>query len=155
MARCHSARTMARSTATPLFLILLSETFNWTADEQLVEELLPNAYAALDWIDNYGDLDGDGFVEYLRRSPKGLVNQGWKDSWDANMHRDGTIAKPPIALCEVQGYVYDAKFRMSSLLRNFGDVKNAERLKRESRRAGAPLRSRLLDAQPRLLRHGA
>ncbi len=118
--------------ATPLFLILLAETFNWTADEQLVEELLPNAYAALEWIDKYGDLDGDGFVEYLRRSPKGLINQGWKDSWDANMHRDGTVAKPPIALCEVQGYVYDAKFRMSSLLRSFGDVKTAERLKREA-----------------------
>ena len=118
--------------ATPLFLILLSETFNWTADEQLVEELLPNAYAALEWIDKYGDLDGDGFVEYKRRSPKGLINQGWKDSWDANMHRDGTIAKPPIALCEVQGYVYDAKYRMSSLLRTFGDVKTADRLKREA-----------------------
>src|SRR5579872_6252780 len=118
--------------ATPLFLILLSETFNWTADEALVEELLPNAYAALEWIDKYGDLDDDGFVEYQRRSPKGLINQGWKDSWDANMHRDGTIAKTPIALCEVQGYVYDAKYRMSSLLRTFGDVKVAERLKRES-----------------------
>ncbi len=122
--------------ATPLFLVLLSETFNWTADEQLVEELLPNAYAALEWIDKYGDLDGDGFVEYLRRSPRGLVNQGWKDSWDANMHRDGSIAKPPIALCEVQGYVYDAKFRMSSLLRNFGDMKTADRLKREAAELG-------------------
>jgi glycogen debranching enzyme len=118
--------------ATPLFLILLGETFNWTADEQLVEELLPNAYAALEWIDKYGDLDDDGFVEYQRRSPKGLVNQGWKDSWDANVHRDGTIAKTPIALCEVQGYVYDAKYRMSSLLRTFGDVKTGDRLKRES-----------------------
>jgi glycogen debranching enzyme len=118
--------------ATPLFLILLSETFNWTADEELVEELLPNAYAALEWIDKYGDLDDDGFVEYQRRSPKGLINQGWKDSWDANVHRDGTIAKTPIALCEVQGYVYDAKYRMSSLLRTFGDVKTGDRLKRES-----------------------
>jgi glycogen debranching enzyme len=118
--------------STPLFLTLLGETFNWTNDEQLVEELLPNVYAALEWIDQYGDLDGDGFVEYLRRSPKGLVNQGWKDSWDANMHRDGTVAKPPNALCEVQGYVYDAKYRMSSLLRNFGDVKTADRLKREA-----------------------
>lgn len=118
--------------ATPLFLILLSETFNWTADDQLVEELLPNAYAALEWIDKFGDLDGDGFIEYQRRSPKGLVNQGWKDSWDANMHRDGTVAKPPIALSEVQGYVYDAKFRMSSLLRSLGDVKTADRLKREA-----------------------
>lgn len=118
--------------ATPLFLILLSETFNWTADERLVEELLPNAYAALEWIDKYGDLDGDGFVEYQRRSPKGLVNQGWKDSWDANMHRDGTVAKTPIAPCEVQGYVYDAKFRLSSLLRNFGDTKTADKLKRDA-----------------------
>ncbi len=118
--------------ATPLFLILLSETFNWTADEQLVEELLPNAYAALEWIDKYGDLDGDGFVEYQRRSPKGLTNQGWKDSWDANMHRDGSVAKTPIALSEVQGYVYDAKYRMSSLLRNFGDMKTADKLKRDA-----------------------
>ncbi|MGB8771446.1 MAG: hypothetical protein WCC92_17650 [Candidatus Korobacteraceae bacterium] len=118
--------------ATPLFLILLSETFNWTGDEELVAELLPHAYAALDWIDNYGDLDGDGFVEFLRRSPKGLVNQAWKDSWDAYLHRDGTLAKPPIAPCEVQGYVYDAKVRMSSLLRSCGDVNRAEKLKRDA-----------------------
>ena len=79
--------------ATPLWLILLSETFNWTADEQLVKDLLPNAYRALEWIDSYGDLDGDGFVEYQRRSSKGLANQGWKDSWDAIMHHDGEVAK--------------------------------------------------------------
>jgi glycogen debranching enzyme len=118
--------------ATPLFLILLSETFNWTADEEFVNELLPAAHGALDWIDRYGDLDGDGFVEYLRRSPKGLDNQGWKDSWDANMHRDGTIAEPPIALAEVQGYVYDAKYRIASLLRAFGDTKRADKLKRDT-----------------------
>lgn len=118
--------------ATPLFLILLSETFNWTADEELVQELLPAAHRALDWIDQYGDLDGDGFVEYLRRSPKGLANQGWKDSWDANMHRDGTVAQPPIALAEVQGYVYDAKYRMASLLRAFGDTKRADKLKKDA-----------------------
>lgn len=118
--------------ATPLWLILLSETFNWTADEQLVKDLLPNAYRALEWIDSYGDLDGDGFVEYQRRSSKGLANQGWKDSWDAIMHHDGEIAKTPIALCEVQGYVYEAKYRMASLLRSFGDIKTADRLKKES-----------------------
>jgi glycogen debranching enzyme len=118
--------------ATPLFLVLLSETWNWTADEQLVEDLLPAAYKALDWIDQYGDLDGDGFVEYLRRSKRGLTNQGWKDSWDANMHRDGTVARPPIALCEVQGYVYDAKYRMASLLRSFGDTARADRLKKDA-----------------------
>ncbi len=118
--------------ATPLWLILLSETFNWTADEALVREMLPNAYRALDWIDEFGDMDGDGFVEYERRSPRGLVNQGWKDSWDANMHRNGEVAKAPIALCEVQGYVYDAKYRMASLLRMFGDNTRAEKLKREA-----------------------
>jgi glycogen debranching enzyme len=118
--------------STPLFLILLSETLNWTADEQLLHDLLPAARAALDWIDRYADLDGDGFVEYLRRSPKGLVNQGWKDSWDANMHRDGTVAQPPIALVEVQGYVYDAKYRMSSLLRMTGDTQRADQLKRDT-----------------------
>jgi len=118
--------------ATPLFLILLSETFNWTADEKLVRDLLPAAYRALEWIATYGDFDGDGFVEYIRRSSRGLANQGWKDSWDANMHRDGTVAKPPIALIEVQGYVYDAKYRMASLLRAFGDTVNADRLRREA-----------------------
>ena len=118
--------------ATPLWLILLSETFNWTADEQLVKDLLPNVYRALEWIDSYGDLDGDGFIEYQRRSSKGLANQGWKDSWDAIMHHDGEVAKSPIALCEVQGYVYEAKYRMASLLRSFGDVKTADKLKKES-----------------------
>jgi glycogen debranching enzyme len=118
--------------ATPLWLILLSETFNWTADEQLVREMLPHAYRALEWMEKYGDLDGDGFVEYLRRSPRGLVNQGWKDSWDAIMHRDGEVARAPIALCEVQGYVYEAKYRMASLLRAFGDTRTADRLKREA-----------------------
>ncbi|HET9695249.1 MAG TPA: amylo-alpha-1,6-glucosidase [Terriglobales bacterium] len=117
--------------ATPLWLILLGETWNWTADEELVRELLPAAYKALDWIDKYGDFDGDGFVEYLRRSKKGLTNQGWKDSWDANMHRDGTVAKAPIALVEVQGYVYDAKYRMASLLRIFGDSERADKLKKD------------------------
>jgi glycogen debranching enzyme len=118
--------------ATPLWLILLSETFNWTADEQMVKDLLPHAYRALEWIDLYGDLDGDGFIEYQRRSSKGLVNQGWKDSWDAIMHRDGEVAKAPIALCEVQGYVYEAKYRMASLMRSFGDTRTADKLKREA-----------------------
>jgi glycogen debranching enzyme len=118
--------------STPLWLILLSETYNWTADDKLVRELLPNAYRALEWIDKYGDMDGDGFLEYKRRSPKGLVNEGWKDSWDANMHRDGKVAHPPIVLAEVQGYVYDAKYRMASLLKVFGDAPAAERLRREA-----------------------
>ena len=118
--------------STPLFLILLSETYNWTADESVVKNLLPAAYAALDWIDNYGDFDKDGFVEYSRHSAKGLVNQAWKDSWDAYMRPDGSISPSPIAPIEVQGYVYDAKYRMSSLLRIFGDSARAERLKNEA-----------------------
>jgi glycogen debranching enzyme len=118
--------------STPLWLILLSETFNWTADEQLVRDMLPHAYRALEWIQRDGDLDGDGFVEYERRSPRGLANQGWKDSWDAILHRDGELAKPPIALVEVQGYVYEAKYRMASLLRGLGDSQAADRLKKEA-----------------------
>ena len=118
--------------STPLFLVLLSETFNWTADEELVKEMLPHVYRALEWMEKYGDLDGDGFLEYKRRSAKGLVNEGWKDSWDANMHRDGSIAEAPIALAEVQGYKYDAMFRTASLLRRFGDAETADRLRREA-----------------------
>ncbi len=118
--------------ATPLFLILLSEAYNWTADEEMVQDLLPAAYAALDWIDKYGDLDGDGLVEYSTRSSKGLANQNWKDSWDANMRPDGSIPPLPIAPVEVQGYVYDAKYRMASLLRMFGDVARADKLKKEA-----------------------
>jgi glycogen debranching enzyme len=118
--------------STPLWLILLSETFNWTADEQLVKDMLPHAHGALEWIDNYGDLDGDGFVEYLRRSPRGLANQGWKDSWDAIMHSDGEVAKAPIALCEIQGYVYEAKYRVASLMRSFGEIRTADKLKKDA-----------------------
>jgi glycogen debranching enzyme len=93
---------------------------------------MPNILRALDWIDRYGDLDRDGFVEFQRRSPKGLANQGWKDSWDANMFPDGTVAQSPIALVEVQGYVYDAKYRLSKLLRYFGETERADKLKREA-----------------------
>jgi glycogen debranching enzyme len=118
--------------ATPLFLVLASEVFNWTADDKLIHDLLPSIYAAIKWIDRYADLDADGLIEYRRRSPKGLTNQGWKDSWDAIMHSNGEVAKAPIALVEVQGYVYDAKYRMSRLLRHFGDTATADRLKREA-----------------------
>lgn len=101
--------------ATPLFLVLLSETYRWTGDADLVRELEANARAALLWIDRYGDRDGDGYIEYERRSAEGLANQGWKDSWNAITFSSGTLAKPPIALCEVQGYVYDAKLRCAEL----------------------------------------
>ena len=101
--------------ATPLFLILLSEVWRWTGDDTLVEELRPAAMAALRWIDEYGDRDGDGFVEFARRSPRGLEIQSWKDSWDSQRFANGRIAEPPIAPCEVQGYVFDAKVRLAEM----------------------------------------
>jgi glycogen debranching enzyme len=94
--------------ATPLFIILAHAYYERTADRQLIEQLWPNIEAALRWIDDYGDADGDGFIDYVRKSESGLVTQGWKDSVDSVFHADGRLADPPIALCEVQGYVYAA-----------------------------------------------
>ena len=118
--------------STPLWLILLGETYDWTGDRALVDRLWPNAMAALRWIDEWGDRDGDGFVEYERRSKRGLLNQGWKDSGDAIRDRHGREAKPPIALAEVQGYVYDAKHRLAGLARMRGEVELAVRLDRDA-----------------------
>jgi glycogen debranching enzyme len=118
--------------ATPLWLVLLSYAYQWTADLDSVRELWPNALAALQWIDVFGDRDGDGYVEYERRAPRGLDNQGWKDSHDAVVHPDRSKARAPIALVEVQGYVFDAKRRMGWLARTLGDNELADRLERES-----------------------
>jgi glycogen debranching enzyme len=118
--------------ATPLWLILFGATFDWTGDRGLVDRLWPNALAALSWIDAYGDRDGDGFVEYERRSERGLLNQGWKDSSDAIRDRTGREAAPPIALAEVQGYVFDAKRRMAGLARVRGENDLAARLESEA-----------------------
>jgi len=118
--------------ATPLWLVLLGETTRWTGDLDLVRELWPNVLAALAWIDGDGDIDGDGFVEYLRGGEGGLFNQGWKDSRDSIRHRDGSIAQPPIALVEVQGYVYDAKVRVAELARMIGQPDLAARLETEA-----------------------
>ena len=114
--------------STPLWLVLLGATYDWTGDDGLVDRLWPNALAALRWIDEFGDRDGDGFVEYERRSTRGLLNQGWKDSGDAIRNRDGVEARPPIALAEVQGYVFDAKNRMSDLAAMRGETELATRL---------------------------
>lgn len=103
------ARYYGSVDATPLFVLLAGEYFKRTGDLETVRELWPNIQAALRWIDTYGDPDGDGFVEYQRRNTEGLVNQGWKDSYDAVFHEDGRMAEGPIALCEVQAYVYGAK----------------------------------------------
>jgi glycogen debranching enzyme len=123
--------------ATPLWLILLDETWRWTGDLNLVRELLPNARRALEWIDRYGDMDGDGFVEYARTSARGLVNQGWKDSGDGVPFPDGTLPHPPIALIEVQAYVYDAKTRAAALFERTGDAETADRLRSEAERLRA------------------
>jgi len=117
---------------TPLWLILLGETHAWTGDDALVDRLWPHALKALEWIDRYGDRDGDGFVEYKRRNDGGLINQGWKDSADAVRSRDGRLAEAPIALVEVQGYVWDAKRRMAALARRRADHALAQRLSAEA-----------------------
>ena len=103
--------------ATPLYLILLSEVWRWTDDILLVRDLQGPALRALRWIDEFGDRDGDGFVEFERRTPNGLDNQSWKDSYDSQRFADGRLAQTPIAPCEVQGYVYDAKRRTAELAR--------------------------------------
>jgi glycogen debranching enzyme len=119
--------------ATPLFLVLLSEAWRWTADDELVQRLRGPALAALGWIDAYGDRDEDGFVEYERRTPRGLENQSWKDSGDSQRFHDGSFARSPIAPAEVQGYVYDAKVRLAELARSvWDDPALADRLDAEA-----------------------
>jgi glycogen debranching enzyme len=118
--------------STPLFLLLLGEYFERTGDLQTIRELWPNALAALAWIDTYGDRDGDGFVEYYRQTDSGLANQGWKDSQDSVFHQDGRYAEGPIALCEVQAYVYGAKHHGSVLATALGDAVLAGKLREQA-----------------------
>jgi glycogen debranching enzyme len=101
--------------ATPLYVILAGAYFERTGDREFLGRIWPHVTRALAWIEEYGDRDGDGFVEYARQSPKGLVQQGWKDSQDSIFHADGTLAEPPIALCEVQAYVYAAQRRAADM----------------------------------------
>jgi glycogen debranching enzyme len=101
--------------ATPLFVVLVGELARWGVDRAVIDSLLPNVDRALDWIADFGDLDGDGYVEYERLSPDGLANQGWKDSWDGISSADGKLAETPIALAEVQGYVYAAYLARAEL----------------------------------------
>jgi glycogen debranching enzyme len=107
--------------ATALFVMLLGELHRWGLSDQTVRRLLPHADAALAWIDDFGDRDGDGYVEYQRSTPSGLANQGWKDSWDGIVFADGWLAQPPIALCEVQGYSYAAFLARAEIARALGD----------------------------------
>ncbi|MBX6312650.1 MAG: amylo-alpha-1,6-glucosidase [Isosphaeraceae bacterium] len=119
--------------STPLFVILAASYYQRTGDLEFVSAIWLNIERALDWIDTHGDPDHDGFVEYFRRSPKGLVQQGWKDSQDSVMHADGRLAEGPIALCEVQGYVYAAKLGASALARALGYKTRAEELARQAK----------------------
>jgi glycogen debranching enzyme len=114
------ARYYGSVDATPLFVLVTGEYFKRTGDLETVAALWPHVQAALGWIDTYGDPDGDGFVEYQRKNVNGLVNQGWKDSHDAIFHEDGRMAEGPIALCEVQGYVYAAKQHAAALASALG-----------------------------------
>jgi Glycogen debranching enzyme len=118
--------------STPLFLLLAGEYFRWTNDLELLAQLEPNLRAGLRWLKDYGDSNGDGFIDYEKRSSKGLVNQGWKDSWDALMHADGSPLAPPITLVEVQAYVYAALEGLAPVFAALGDAETAHDLLRQA-----------------------
>lgn len=126
--------------ATPLFLILLHETWKWIGDISLLQEYRDVAQRCLEWIDCYGDWDGDGFQEYQIRSQSGygIDNQGWKDSWNAIVYPDGSLVKAPKALCELQGYVFDAWMRMAEVFQVLGEKDVAVELQNKA----AKLRTR-------------
>ena len=126
------ARYYGSVDATPLFVMLAGQYYERTGDKALIQQLWPNIIAAVRWMDDYGDLDGDGFVEYAPHGNKGLVQQGWKDSNDSVFHADGTLAVPPIALCEVQGYVYAAKLAAAHLSSELGDEKISKQLESQA-----------------------
>lgn len=111
--------------STPLFIVLAGRYYEATADHEFIGSIWPNIQAALTWINTYGDLDGDGFVEYQRKRDSGLFNQGWKDSHDSIFHADGSPAEPPIAVCEMQAYVYAAKLAAAEMADVLGDITSA------------------------------
>ncbi len=120
--------------ATSLFVVVLSYLYNWSGDVDLLRRYLPNAEAAVAWIDRHGDRDRDGLQEYATRSSHGYYNQGWKDAGDAIQHADGSLAPLPIALIELQGYAYDARLRMAAILDRLDRPDDAERQRRLARR---------------------
>ncbi len=115
--------------ATPLFVMLLGEMRRWGVARQMVDELLPNAARAIEWIETFGDADGDGYVEYKRATDRGLANQGWKDSWDGIRYADGRVAQAPIALCEVQAYTYGAYLATAHFAFEVGDTVTYDRFR--------------------------
>jgi len=126
------ARYYGTVDATPLFVVLAEAYYQRTGDKKLIEQLWPNIQAALRWMDEYGDADGDGFVEYAAHGARGLVQQGWKDSNDSVFHADGSLAEPPIALCEVQGYVYAARLAALRLSCALGDKTGCAKLESQA-----------------------
>ncbi|MGZ8346107.1 MAG: amylo-alpha-1,6-glucosidase [Allosphingosinicella sp.] len=120
--------------ATPLFVMLAGLYLKRTGDLDTIRSIWPNLQAALAWIDDYGDADGDGFVEYQRMTERGLANQGWKDSFDSVFHQDGSPAEGPIALCEVQAYVFAAKRAAATISRRLDDEARAIALEQEAER---------------------
>jgi glycogen debranching enzyme len=123
--------------ATPLFVMLAGAYYRRTGDRAFVETIWPNLARAIEWMDTFGDADGDGFLEYARRSPKGLAHQGWKDSQDAVFHADGRLAEAPIALCEVQAYAYGARLAGAALAALLGHHDRARDLTRGAEALGA------------------
>jgi glycogen debranching enzyme len=111
--------------ATPLFVMLLGELRRWGLAREAVDQLLPHADRALEWIEQFGDRDRDGYVEYQRSSDRGLQNQGWKDSWDGVRYANGDVARAPIALAEVQAYTYSAYLARAHFATEVGDMTTA------------------------------
>jgi glycogen debranching enzyme len=128
----HGERYYGSIDASPLFVMLVGELCRWGHDERIARALLPHVDRAIEWIERFGDRDGDGFVEYQRANPKGLANQGWKDSWDGVRFLDGELAEAPIALCEVQGYVYAAYLARAHLADELGDQATCARYRQKA-----------------------
>src|SRR5581483_10731518 len=120
--------------STPLFVMLAAAYYERTGDLEFIRSIWKNIQRALDWMDRYGDVDGDGFLEYARRSGKGLIQQGWKDSHDSVFCEDGKLAEAPIALCEVQGYAYAARKGAADLASQLGMPELAEHLRQQAAR---------------------
>ncbi|MFC7061053.1 amylo-alpha-1,6-glucosidase [Halobacillus seohaensis] len=118
--------------ATPLFVILATEYYKWTKDAAFIKRIKPSLEKAIDWIDQYGSIRGDGFVQYEQTTADSFVNQGWKDSDNSNVHQNGTLAEDPISLVEVQGYVYQAKNTLSAVYEELGETDRAQQLKEEA-----------------------
>ncbi len=129
---CDGHVSYASTDATPLFVMLLGELRRWGLAREVIDRLLPHADAALDWVESYGDRDGDGYVEYQRASDRGPANQGWKSSPEGIRYADGRVAKAPIALCEVQAYVYGAYLARVHFAREAGDEATAARCARRA-----------------------